>query len=154
MALTTRGLDFGPVEAYRAYCLHLEQEHFFTKMTECVLQNVGPSSRSKNQTARSFILFVSLSMISYAYNIWQNTKLYEKYEDVSDLLAAMQSIRLVDLPDGTKGVSHLDQERLEIIEAFGFDPPAFPILDGPAKPEPVGPKKDPAPKSASRSQKT
>jgi hypothetical protein len=122
-AIMTHGLDFGAMEAFRAYRLRDEQEKYFQQMKDQMMSDRQRNWSEEGKAGRLFILFVSLILSSYVRHIWKSTKLHELFSSSLDVVDEMRPIRLIEHTNRAKVITPFVGAQLDICDAFGFKIP-------------------------------
>jgi hypothetical protein len=122
-AIMTHGVDYGAMEAFRAYSLRDEQEKYFQQMKDQMVADRQRNWSEEGKTGRLFILFVSLILSSYVRHIWKSTKLHEVFSSSLDVIDEMRTIRLIEHTNRAKVITPFVGAQVDICEAFGFDIP-------------------------------
>ena len=119
-AIMTHGVDFGAMEAFRAYSLRDEQEKYFQQMKSQMLADRQRNWSEEGKTGRLFILFVSLVLSSWVRHIWKTTGLYDLFSSSLEILDEMRPIRLIEHTNRAKLITPFIGAQVDICEEFGF----------------------------------
>jgi len=122
-SIMTHGLEFGAMDAFRAYRLRDEQEKYFQQMKSQMIADRQRNWSEEGKTGRLFILFVSLVLTSFVRYIWKTTKLYDLFSSSLDVVDDMRPIRLIEHTNRAKVITPFVGTQVDICEAFGFEIP-------------------------------
>jgi len=122
-AIMTCGVDFGAMEAFRAYGLRDEQEKYFQQMKSQMAADRQRNGSEEGKTGRLFILFVSLVLSSWVRHIWKSTRLHDLFSSSLEILDEMRPIRLIEHASRAKVITPFLGRQLDICQAFGFEMP-------------------------------
>jgi hypothetical protein len=89
-SIMTHGVDYGAMDAFRAYRLRDEQEKYFQQMKDQMLADRQRNWSEEGKTGRLFILFVSLVLSSYVRHIWKTTELKKMFYSSLDIVDEMR----------------------------------------------------------------
>ena len=123
-------MDISAEEAYKTYVSRDDQEKSFFELKDDINADKQECSSEEGQTGRSFIFFVANILVSKAKHVWKES-LSENYDSYNEILDTMESIRLVEYPDGSH-MTCFNSEQLEICKAFDIEVPTE-CLPGTAK---------------------
>ena len=122
-SIMTHGLEFGAMDAFRAYRLRDEQEKYFQQMKDQMVADRQRNWSEEGKTGRLFILFVSLVLTSFVRHVWKTTKLYDLFSSSLDVVDDMRPIRLIEHTNRAKVITPFVGTQVDICEAFGFEIP-------------------------------
>jgi hypothetical protein len=122
-SIMTHGVDYGAMEAFRAYRLRDEQEKYFQPRKDQMSSDRQRNWSEEGKTGRLFILFVSLVISSYVRHIWKSTRLHELFPSSLDVIDEMRPVRLIEHTNRSKLITPFIGAQVDICEAFGFDIP-------------------------------
>jgi hypothetical protein len=122
-AIMTHGVDYGAMDAFRAYRLRDEQEKYFQQMKDQMVADRQRNWSEEGKTGRLFILFVSLILSSYVRHIWKTTRLKKMFCSSLDIVDEMRPIRLIEHTNRAKAITPFVGAQVDICEVFGFKIP-------------------------------
>lgn len=117
-------LKGGAIDMHKLYKLRDDQEKYFLEMKNIALDDRNRASTEKTHSGRRFIMFLTLSVVSYIKSVWsKDEKLKKIAPTVLDVIDEMKCIRCVEHNKRAKYISPFVGKQLAICEAFDLQLP-------------------------------